>query len=179
MPFINNMCLLVLVALRHQVERELVSIAARADTKPAITRKEHQENIANQREEIKKNGWKKLESKLSLGSLAEWKTSMETLRLLANCFKHEPTQEPDERLLRHLNLPLKPVGRLIVSYLPLPESSCFREGLAVSVNLPHDADYCTIAEAFVDSATRFLESARQKRSLAQITGAVSLIEFGA
>ncbi len=181
-PFINEMCLLVLVALRHQVERELVFLASRACAKvgPTVTRKQYQQNVVSLRDEIRnKNGWKNLMETLNLESFAEWGTAMKTLQLLANCLKHEPTQKPDKKLLDHLSLPSKPVGPLIVSYMPLPESGCFREGLAVSVNLAKDADYCTIAETFVDLANQFLESVRQKTSLAQITGAASFLEFSA
>jgi hypothetical protein len=181
-PFINDMCLLVIVALRHQVERELVFLAACACAKvgPTITRKQYQQEVVSLREEIRnKDGWKNVIATLNLESFVEWETAMKTLQLLANCLKHEPTQEPDKKLLNHLNLPLKPQGPLIVSYMPLPESGCFREGLAESVNLPKDADYCTIAETFVDLANQFLESVRQKTILAQITGPVSLVEFGA
>ena len=102
---------------------------------------------------------------------------METLRLLANCVKHEPMGVPDEELLKLLNLPLKPEGRLIVGYMPIPESSCFREGLAQSVNLPKDVDYCSIAETFVDLANQFLKDVERKTSLAHVTGRVSLTEF--
>ncbi len=179
-PFINDLCLLVLVALRHQVERELVFLAACAKAKvgPTISYKQYQNNVMRVREEIRKNGWKKVIAALSLESFAEWQTTMKTLQLVANCLKHEPKQEPDKELLKHLKLPSKPVGRLNVRYMPLPESRSFKEGLAVSVNLPKDADYCTITETFVDLAERFLEGVRQETSLAQI-GAVSLVEFGA
>jgi hypothetical protein len=104
---------------------------------------------------------------------------METLRLLSNCLKHSPWQEPDDELLRHLRLPavnqLKPP---IVRYMPLPESSCFREGLATSVNLPKDANYCAIAEKFVHLANQFLEDVRQHTRLTRLSGPVSLVEFG-
>jgi len=176
-PFINEMCLMMLLALRHQVERELIFLAARANVGPAITRQQYHQNVASRREEIKRRGWANLIATLNLGGFAEWDDSMETLRLLANCLKHEPTQEPDENLLRHLGLPLTPEGPMIVGYLPLPESRCFREGLAKSVNLSKDADYCAIAEAFVNSANRFLEHVRQEAALATVTGAVSLFEF--
>lgn len=178
-PFINDMCLIVLVALRHQVERELVFLAARAKVGPTITRQQHQQNVAKRREEIRKNGWGNLNETLNLESFKEWKAPMETLPLLANCLKHQPTQEPDQNVLKHLNLPSKPEGPLVVRYMPLPESESFREGLAVSVNLPKDTDYCTIAETFVDLADQFLENVRHETSLAEITGAASWFEFGA
>jgi hypothetical protein len=176
-PFINDMCLMVLVALRHQVERELVFLAARANVGKTISLKEYRQNVAVQRKLKPRDGWKKLSATLNLNSFAEWTASMETLHLLANCLKHEPTQEPDKELLTHLKLPLKPIGPRIVGYLPLPESHCFREGLAASVNLRKDADYCTIADTFVDMANQFLDNVQGKTSLAQVLGEVSLSEF--
>lgn len=180
-PFINDMCLLALVALRHQVERELIMLAARASAGPAITRQQYQENVLKLREKARTGkGWKDVVATLNLASFPEWGTALETLRLLANCLKHEPTQEPDQKLLKHLRLPLKPPGQLnVVCYAPLSESSCFREGLAASVKLPADADYCAIADAFVEAANQLLENVRRKTTLARITGAVSLVEFSA
>lgn len=180
-PFINEMCLMVLVALRHQVERRLVFIAARADTgRPSISGKQYQQNVTKQREELKqRGGWKALQVKLNLGSFTEWGRSLKTLQLLANCFKHEPWQEPDEELLRHLGLPtVKQLKPPIVRYMPLPESACFREGLAASVNLSKDADYCNIADKFVDLADQFLEDVQRGTSQASVAGRVSLVEFG-
>jgi len=181
-PFINDMCLMVLVALHHQVERELVFLAAsaRARVGPAITRKQYQENVASLRKQVRgKSGYEDLVATLSLNAFKEWNASMKTLQLLANCLKHEPTQKPDKQLLGHLSLPPKPAGPLVVCYMPLSESESFREGLAVSVNLPKDADYCTIAQTFVNLADQFLKGVRQQTSLAEVTGTVPWFEFGA
>lgn len=174
--FISDMCLMVLVALRHQLERELIFLAARANV-ATVAHKDYRQKIISLRQEIKQNGWKNLIATLNLESFAEWDTSMETLRLLANCVKHEPTQEPDENLLKQLNLPLKPIGPMLVGYAPLSESDIFREGLAISVNLAGDTDYCTIAEAFVNLVDQFLNKVRQETNLAQVTGRLSLTEF--
>ena len=54
--------------------------------------------------------------------------------------------------------------------MALPESSCFKEGLAAYVNIPKDADYCAIVEAFADLTDRFLEDVRDKAVLARIIG---------
>jgi hypothetical protein len=51
---------------------------------------------------------------------------METLRLLANCDKHNPSEEPEEQLLKHLALDES------VPYAPLAESNSLREALAAS-----------------------------------------------
>src|SRR5882724_2801143 len=113
-PFINDMCLMVLVAVRHQVERELVLLAARANAGTTISGKQYQQNVVLQRGLLRKrDGWKQLSATLNLVLFTEWTTSMETLRLLANCLKHEPTQGPDKELLEHLNLPLVPKGPIV------------------------------------------------------------------
>ena len=45
-PFVNELCLMVLVALRHQVERELVKLAARAsDDGKEISPKEYHKEV--------------------------------------------------------------------------------------------------------------------------------------
>ena len=90
--------------------------------------------------------------------------------------KHQAAKVPSTKLLTHLGLPLVPPEPMVVEYMPLPESRAFREGLAISVNLSKDADYCTIAEQFMEIANRFLDDAR-KCNLASIR--VSLVEFGA
>ena len=180
-PFVNEMCLMVLVALRHQVERRLVFIAARVDTgQLSISRKQYQQNVMSERARLRKrDGWSALEAKLSLGSFPEWGRSLKTLQLLANCFKHEPWLEPSKELLEHLGLPtmeqLKPP---VVRYMPLPESSSFREGLGASVNLSKDSDYCRIADEFVDLADQFLEDVQRGTSQAGVAGRASLVEFG-
>lgn len=184
-PFINEMCLMVLVAVRHQVERELVCLAARAGKGQTITRREYQQSLEEQRKRLRDqnkkqqtSGWNSLIATLKLDSLAEWSTSMETLRLLANSLKHEPTQQPDKKLLEHLKLPLKPEGRLTVGYAPLAESRCFREGLAASIGLPIHADYCAIADSFVDLASQFLGNVQRKnKDAARVTGPISIVEF--
>ncbi len=55
-PFINDMCLMVLVALRHQVERRLVSLAARAGSEQAMTREEYWRKVGEQRKKVKNRG---------------------------------------------------------------------------------------------------------------------------
>lgn len=79
---------------------------------------------------------------------------METLRLLANSYKHAPHGGPDNDLLKHLKEHLK--FRRRRKYASLPESHRLREGLALSLGLGKDTDYCDIAEEFVGLADRFL-----------------------
>jgi hypothetical protein len=40
--------------------------------------------------------------------------------------------------------------------------------LAVSVNLPADADYCSIVDEFADTVKQFLDDVRHKTSVAMV-----------
>jgi hypothetical protein len=169
-PFVNDLCLMLLVAIRHQVERELLGLAARMNggEKP-LSRKQYQQQVEDERKLLRKKGWSKLIAKLKLKAFADWGTSMETLRLLANSYKHAPSGRPDNDLLKHLKLGLRR------NYAPLPESACLRERLAASLNLEKDADYCTIAEELLKRADCFLAEVKQQPGLCKVKwGAVSL-----
>jgi hypothetical protein len=172
-PFVNDLYLMLLVAIRHQVERELVRLAAQmtGDGK-ALSREQYQTRIQDERRLLRnKDGWKKLVAKLKLKSCAEWDTSMESLRLLANSYKHEPSGRPDNKLLKHLKLDLKR------KYAPLPESSCVREGLAVSINLQKNADYGDIAEGLLKRSDRFLAAVKQQSGLSEVKSSGRLQSF--
>jgi len=149
-PFINEMCMLVLVAIRHQCERELLRVAASVvNNGAAISSAEYQQNLASLRQG-KGWKWKEVIGRLQLGNFEEWNSSMETLRILVNCYKHSPSQQPDEELISHLGL----AGS--GNYLPLPESTGFREKLAAHLKLPSNADYCDIAEEMLEQTRQFL-----------------------
>ena len=87
---------------------------------------------------------------------------MKTLQLLANSFKHNPSGQPDKQLLKHLNL------ALTVKYASLPESRCFRAGLATSLNLTKDADYCEIADELLHRVDRLFADVRKTAPLRKI-----------
>ena len=112
LPFINELCLTLLVVLWHQIERELVHRAARvtADGKPLEWR-EYLGNIHRKRRLLSRHGVARLGAELAV-DLPDW---IETLRLLANCYKHDPMTRPSEALLNHLKLPSKPKERLVVA----------------------------------------------------------------
>jgi hypothetical protein len=161
-PFINDLCLVLLVAIRHQVERELVGIAARVtDDGAPLDRKQYQERMRDEREGLR-HGWKPLIGKLDLRSFPEWQGSMQTLRLLVNSYKHSPWGRPDEDLLQHLKLPLTR------NYAVLPDSRSVREKLADSLGLDKDADYCEITEELLNRADSFLGSVRQRPGLSEV-----------
>lgn len=163
--FYNELCLMLLVAMRHQVERELIQLAARvtAGGQP-IDNSEYQAKVSEEREINQRNCFKPVIEKLQLESFPEWGRSIETLRLLANCYKHSPSDEPEEQLLKHLALDKS------ATYAPLAESNSLREALAASVNLSNDADYCDIAEKLLDLSKQFLVQVETHNSLSKVVG---------
>jgi hypothetical protein len=166
-PFINELCLMFLVALRHQVERQLVHLAARAgDSGSDLTRKEYDLRLQNlRRGKTGVTNWDDVERLLQPKVCIQYQ-SIEALRLLANAYKHDPNAQPSTELLNHLGLPTT------VNYADLPESGALREGLAVCVGLNKGADYCEIAERFVDCVEVFLNDVQRRVPLSRIEWAV-------
>lgn len=158
-PFINELCLMLLVTLRHQVEREIVWLAARAaDDGKEISGQQYYDNVHQLR---KGKGWDWEEIRLKLESCEGYK-SMKALRLLANLYKHDLYIEPDKKLLELLQMETG------VTYAPLPESDALREGLAAFIALGKDATYCDIAERFVDIARAFLVTVQSQTDLSPV-----------
>lgn len=94
---------------------------------------------------------------------------MEALRLLSNSYKHSPSKAPVKELLECLKLETG------IKYASLPESPTLQKGLAASIGLQGSADYCDIAERFVDTVREFLENVRGRNALSQVhPGPVSL-----
>ena len=89
---------------------------------------------------------------------------MDTLRLLSNCYKHDPSKGPGVPLLRRLSLNTSPI------YMPLPESPAFQKGLAVYLGLQESATFVDIAEEFLRRAGSFLADLR---TTTQQTGQLS------
>jgi hypothetical protein len=110
--------------------------------------------------------------KLDLDKFPEWKSSVETLRLLANCYKHDPLRVPARKLLKHLQLDVTE------RYAPLPESRYFRRGLAAYVKLPNDAGYCDIAERLLDRAASFLADLQERTNLRKRLSTWGPVNFG-
>lgn len=167
-PFVNELCLMLLVTLRHQVEREMVGLAARAaDDGKEISGQQYEEKVKQLR---KGNGWDwtEINNRLKPES-CEGYASMKALRLLANSYKHDPSMEPNEDLLKLLKLETG------VNYAPLPESDSLREGFACFIGLGKDTGYCDIAARFVDIASDFLANVQSRTRVSQVQwGPVSL-----
>lgn len=176
------MCLVLLVAIRHLLERELVRLGARvsADGK-SIPGREYWRLVAAERDELRsRGGWKHLAAKLNLTSFAAWSGPLETLRLLANTYKHEPGYAtPGEGLLKHLGLnPIISEKPLKVTYASLPESQHFRQALALHLGLANDADFTDIAEEFLNGVDGFVAEVERQPHIAAITPTpVRLDEF--
>jgi hypothetical protein len=158
-PFVSELCLMLLVSLNHQVERELVGLAARAaDEGKEISGQQYKENVNQLKKE---NKWKEIKKRLKPESCKEW-ASMEALRLLANSYKHDPSIEPIDELLNKLNL------QTGVNYAPLPESDALREGLAELIGLGKDTGYCDITTRFVDIASDFLANVQSRTRISRV-----------
>jgi hypothetical protein len=88
---------MILVTLRHELERELIKIAARIGDHE-ISGQKYQANVEEERAQLrKKDGWKRLGRKLKLHELNGHDGSkyVEALRVLANSYKHGPAMEPE------------------------------------------------------------------------------------
>lgn len=169
-PFVNELCLMLLVALRHGIERELVHLAARAagDGKE-MSGQQYNQEVQRLREQLRtRGGWKQICDKLNLKSCDQYQ-KYEALRHLVNSYKHHPSMEPNEDLLNLLELETG------VTYAPLPESHSVQEHLAAFIGLGKDATYCDIAERFVDIASSFLADVQRRAKLSPVKrGPVSL-----
>jgi hypothetical protein len=168
-PFVNELCLMVMVTLRHQLERELVRLSAqKAEDGEEISGRQYEEKVRQERRLLRKEGWTRIIERLNLKSCRHF-ASTEVLRFLANSYKHDPSMEPDKELLGLLKLETR------VNYAPLPESPALQEGLAASIGLGKDTDYCDILERFVGIASGFLADAQSRTRVSPVRwGPVSL-----
>jgi len=167
-PFVNELCLLLLVRLSHEVERQLLLLSLRMPKGGVqeIDVSDYRKQVGERRELLRKNKgkeWRNLYEDLGLRGKHK---VFEVLRLLADSYKHDPFMLPDQELLSSLGLPRKRTptpaslnrtnAALDVNYAPLSESSLLQQGLARCLSLHEGADYCDIAEAFVNFADKFL-----------------------
>jgi hypothetical protein len=174
LPFVNELCLMLLLAVWHQVERDVICLAAlvTSDGK-MISREQFLRNIQKEQEcYMSKKTKGQVINKLKLTSFPEWGTSMDTLRLLGNCYKHDPAKEPTTQMMKILNLDASR------TYMPLPESEAFRKGLAAYVGLHEDANLVDIAEEFVQRASSFLTDLRTKTGQTGLLSTWGPVNFG-
>lgn len=165
-PFVNELCLMLLVALRHQVERDLVGLAARADDDgKKITAQQYREKV-KQLQEGKQWNWKEIYKRLNIEKKPDF---LEALRCLANSYKHG--MEPNDELLECLKLNIE------AKYAPLPESDLLRKGLAELFGLDKYMSYCDIATWFVDRTSDFLESVQSRTALSPVIVSLNPKDF--
>jgi hypothetical protein len=172
-PFIGELCLVFLVALRHHVERQLLHFAARAaDQGQPISRGQYEARV-DELENMKPSKLRStIEARLAVSGRLHYR-AVEALRLLANAYKHNARKEPPSGLLAHLGL------NTALTYAELPESHELRKGLAGIVGLPDDAGHCQIAAGFVERVEAFLEDVQVHGRLSNVImgRVVSLTDF--
>lgn len=163
-PFVNELCLVFLVSLRHEIERRLLQFAARAvdDGRP-ISSAEYSQRVDELKNRSIMDRWKEIKKRLKIAACTHYE-AVEALRLLANAYKHDPLKKPDRKLLTHLRLDAT------LTYAELPESGDLQEKLALIVGLPGDAEYCEIAEHFVERVQSFLRDAETRSTLSRVRG---------
>lgn len=162
-PFLAELCLILLVALYHQIERELLGLAARAADNGQEIEPDHYETRIKELRQGRGRGlkWDVIKNRLKLGSCVGY-DKIESLRFLANCYKHEPTKQPDNQLLTLLGLETG------VRYAPLPESWDLQEGFARFIGLEPSAGYCQIVEKVLDTVDAFLADVKQKVRISRV-----------
>jgi hypothetical protein len=172
-PFINDLCLMLLVAIRHEIERKLTIFIAKKTSERkghGHSRYEFGKWVEKERKRVIKNNWHSFhaELKLETGTI-KW---LEILRELSNSYKHD-VWSCSEKFLGKLDTELKELtseleklypGKKTLDlpkkqlYMAPPESPFIRAALAMSVGLASDADYPTIAETFVNLASDLLSN---------------------
>lgn len=160
-PFINDLCLMLLVVVRHWVERELLSLGARSGKSGReISGRQFRDNLLKEARSVRMD-WMPLITKLSLSFLSDW-DQMQILRELSNSYKHDENASASASLLRLLRLPND------VNYAPLAESDRVRRAVATAAALPEQASYIDIAEHFIGIAERFLEEVRRTNHVSPV-----------
>lgn len=156
-PLLNNMYLLVMVSIWHSIERDLVLLAARrGDPTSKIPFEEYKScvtAIANTRQRLRR-----LKKELKLSAFSDWR-ALDALRLLANCYKHDPFNEPQDELLKALGLDRA------ACYASLNESPALCEAFCSALGLGAEAQYKDVAKAYLEIADRFIKEVRTKTPL--------------
>jgi hypothetical protein len=173
LPFLHDLCILYLVAVRHHIERLLLFYAACAlghGNKIQRSEFEAEQKILLAMPASKR--WKEIDRRLQPKNCARYR-SVEALRMFANSYKHDPRLQPDTELVRYLGLDEKLV------YEPIPESFELKKGLARIVGLQDDCRFSEITERFVEDADEFLKDVQARNVLSPVNwGRVSLTVFG-
>jgi hypothetical protein len=165
-PLLNELCLMLLVTLRHHVERVLIGFAARSlDGGRPISREAYEAHIREllnfDKGRSSDRTWKEIKRRLNIDSSSPKATCLKGLRLLANSYKHDPFGEPSDELKKFL-------GRPEVNFEPLPRGYLVREELAKLVGLDKDASYPEIVEGYLTSVNEYLSDLESRNGLSEI-----------
>lgn len=167
-PFQNELCLALLLAIHHEVERDLVKMAARVTRDGReLSWEENRARVAHWEAEVRKpgrEGWTRLYDKLHVDQGTSDATALELLRHVANSYKHDPWGGPSHRLRRHLKLemarrpgdPPDPLPPELFPFGALSESGAVTQAILAALQLPTSGTYCDIAQEFLRHADNFL-----------------------
>lgn len=172
LPFLHDLSLQFLVAIRHDIERRLLYFAVCATGHgKAIKRAEYDSRLKALLAMPLGSRWKEIQARLNPANSANFK-SVEALRLLANSYKHDPHSQPDKKLIDFLGLDAK------LTYATLPESGELQKGLALLVGLSEKAGYADITQRFVEHAEQFLKEVQSRNLLSKVSwGRISNGDF--
>jgi len=150
-PLTNELYLLVLLFMWHDIEKEILLASARSGVhgSSAFSRDE----FRNEVERLAGMSFKKrrieIEKRLPTIDRRSWDL-LDLLRLLANSFKHDPFDKPDESLLKCLSLAPN------MNYATLAESAAVRYGLGGFLGIGDDASFAEIVEEIRKRCDRIL-----------------------
>lgn len=153
-PLTNELYLLVLLFMWHELEKEIVLMAALSSAEDAspMTRDGHRQEvkrISKLKPEAKKRA--AIEKRLPALDIRAWEL-LDVLRLLANSFKHNPFGKPNRQLLERLGLPEN------MNHGTLSESGAVRFGLGKFLGVGDDVSFSEIVDAVRKSCDRILLS---------------------
>jgi hypothetical protein len=170
-PFINELCIVFLVALRHHIERRLIFLAAcAADGGRPITKEEFLARVKELSNLKASARWDEISGRLTPDRCAHYHV-IEALRHLANAYKHDPSLEPDDRLLNHLGLDSN------LRYASIPESGELQKRLGIIVGLPANTSYSDIATLFLERVQGFLDDVEARSAISAVKwGRVSMLD---
>ena len=150
-PLTNELYLLVLLFVWHHIEKEIVLLAALSAVRSPspITRDEYGKEVRRIEALGQGKRRKELEQLLPKIDTRDW-DFLDTLRLLANSFKHDPFGKPKDVLLKRLGLSEN------MNYASLSESGAVRFGLGKFLGIRDDVEFSEIVEAVCKTCDRLL-----------------------
>lgn len=150
-PLTNELYLLVLLFMWHEIEKEILLLAALSGSQATspITRDEYRKEVVRLETLRPDKRKKELEKRLPALDQGAWDL-LDVLRLLANSFKHDPFDKPSDVLLKRLGLPEN------MNYAPLSESGAVRFGLGRFLGIGEGVEFSEIVDAVRKFCDRIL-----------------------